>query len=212
MKILLVDKDGTITKPIDGRFTNTPDNQEPIGGAYEFLERFSLMGYSIAVVSNQGGVGAGHKSLEDATAEMRRMLDLFPMVDIACFCPDKPIPKWLRWIPIVQWFRSQCHVVSRTGGDYPLDFHLFDEDFILAGGKSRHAVFRKPGALMLWCAVHDQVRHSSRLADVENLVMVGDRPEDYLASHHYPFECSFISASAIPIFNKFSLLEHGIGH
>lgn len=200
LRILLMDKDGSIVEPIEGKFSNTPENQKPKDGAYEFLERFAAMGYLIAVVSNQGGVGCGYKTLDDAIAEMKVMLEFFPMIDIACFCPDCPLPWWMRWSSI--FTKSRCHVVSRHS-DYVFDSAPLDEDFISAGGKSRAAKFRKPGSLMLWLAVRQLcTRNMASMADIESLVMMGDRPEDYQASAGYPSTCSYGDARAIPILNQ----------
>ncbi len=99
-KLLLLDKDGTLVKPRSGNeFVQHPEDQELIPGVAEAIERYAADGWAMAIVSNQGGVSAGYKTLDDAIAEMRYCLKLLPQISTAYFCPDDG--KW-------------CHIV-RSG-------------------------------------------------------------------------------------------------
>jgi len=89
MKILLLDKDGTLVVPASGaKFTNEPLDQAALPGVHEAIARFVADGYKPVIVSNQGGVEKGHKSLESAILEMQFALELFPAVTEAYFCPN----------------------------------------------------------------------------------------------------------------------------
>ena len=87
--LLLLDKDGTLVKPKSGaQFVNAPTDQEPLPSVIETLTSYSAKGAGLVIISNQGGIAAGHKSLESAIAEMRFCLELFPQIKEAYFCPD----------------------------------------------------------------------------------------------------------------------------
>ena len=88
-KILFVDLDGTIRRPKSGeKFIQSPIDQEPIPGAKEAIAKYASEGYLIVGVTNQGGVAAGHKSLEDCIKEQQKTLNLFPQIHSILFCPD----------------------------------------------------------------------------------------------------------------------------
>jgi D-glycero-D-manno-heptose 1,7-bisphosphate phosphatase len=94
-KLLMVDLDGTIRRPIRGEFINTPYNQEPIPKAYDRLHQYLTHRYEIVGISNQGGctainpeTGKTYKTIDGAIDEMRVTLVQFPMLDYILFCPD----------------------------------------------------------------------------------------------------------------------------
>lgn len=87
--ILFCDIDGTLTETISGEtFKRHPHDVKIISGADNAIADFVKSGYKCVGVSNQGGVGAGHKSLEDAIAEMKYTQELFPDLEKILFCPD----------------------------------------------------------------------------------------------------------------------------
>lgn len=65
-KLLLTDCDGTISKPITGKWIKPYNNQRIIEGAESAIAHFACMGYTIIGVSNQAGVATGHKNLADS--------------------------------------------------------------------------------------------------------------------------------------------------
>ncbi len=88
IKLAILDKDGTLTETISGeRFVQSPTDQKLISGVEQAIAKLIAEGYTLAIASNQGGVGAGHKSLEDAIAEMRYAMQLTG-ISIAFFCPN----------------------------------------------------------------------------------------------------------------------------
>ena len=87
--LLILDKDGTLTKPASGqKFIQTPQDQQVLPGVEEALGHYQSQGCVCVIASNQGGVAAGHKTIDEAIAEMRYCLELLPQIDRAYFCPD----------------------------------------------------------------------------------------------------------------------------
>ncbi len=77
-KLLLLDLDGTCREPASGeKFIQHPLDQRVIFGADKGVAHAHKQGWTIIAISNQGGVAAGHKLLEDAIAESHYTL-----------CPD----------------------------------------------------------------------------------------------------------------------------
>jgi len=90
-KILLLDKDGALVVPASrAKFVNIPTDQKPMDGVNNAIDYYLKNDWNLIIISNQGGVAAGHKSLEDAIAEMKFALGLFPAIDEAYFCPCDP--------------------------------------------------------------------------------------------------------------------------
>ncbi|MBD2156270.1 HAD-IIIA family hydrolase [Leptolyngbya sp. FACHB-16] len=90
MKLLILDKDGTLVKSCSGQeFIQAPDDQELFPGVYSVLQKWRDDGWKMAIASNQGGVAEGYKSLESAIEEVRYCLYLgSPMIEVGCLCPD----------------------------------------------------------------------------------------------------------------------------
>lgn len=87
-KIFFFDLDGTLRQSKSGKtFINEPDDQQPIVGAKEAIAYYSDSFICIGI-TNQGGVAAGHKSLESAIEEQRITLELFPELSEIFFCPS----------------------------------------------------------------------------------------------------------------------------
>jgi len=125
-KIFFFDLDGTLRQPKSGKtFINEPDDQKPIAGASEAIAHYSDSFICIGI-TNQGGVAAGHKSIESAIEEQRITLKLFPELSEIFFCPN--------------WGES-CYQISR--GNVPLSFEA------PIGGDSLKVSCRKPGHGML---------------------------------------------------------------
>ena len=77
MKLLVLDKDGTLTRTKSGHtFVQHPEDQVLIDGVVEAIAAYTADGWTMAIASNQGGVAAGHKTLEEAIAEMQYAMEL----------------------------------------------------------------------------------------------------------------------------------------
>ena len=77
MKILFLDLDGTVRQPKSGaKFINDPEDQEIIPGADKAIAHFKNQDWMLIGVTNQGGVAAGHKSIQDAIQEQKITLEI----------------------------------------------------------------------------------------------------------------------------------------
>lgn len=75
--LIVFDKDGTLIKPLSGGpWVDYPEDQILIEGVKDRLKELRDAGWVMAIASNQGGVAAGHKSLDDAADEMFEAMKL----------------------------------------------------------------------------------------------------------------------------------------
>ena len=151
MKLLILDKDGTLTTTASGEtFVQHPEDQVLLPGVAEALQRYQDEGWKVAIASNQGGVAAGHKSLDEAVAEMRYCITLLPSkVPFSFLCPDFQGEEC--------WMLDGAELIALHGVDVNLSFE-----------KS----FRKPSPGMIFAA------RAMQLREVLKTLFVGDRPED----------------------------------
>lgn len=161
-KLLILDKDGTLVKPrsVD-RFPQHPQDQELLPNVSETLERYAAEGWTMAIASNQGGVAAGYKTLEDAIEEMK-YCSRISGIDHILFCPD--------------FEGNQCYSVARNrmskDGDYSvLSSKHFKREFQFPDFPGQ---YRKPNPGMLEILII--------LNMVDKCLYVGDRPEDEAAA------------------------------
>ncbi|BAZ39369.1 putative hydrolase, HAD-superfamily, subfamily IIIA [Calothrix sp. NIES-4101] len=158
MKLLLLDKDGTLTIPHSGKaFPEEAWDQSPILGVKEAIGRYRAKGFMPIIISNQGGVERGYKSLEECKAEMRYAMLLFPEIKEAFFCPN--------------FAGSDCWRIWGKGSDYEI---LYNADSWTVQQLDIINQFRKPypGMLKLACDVHG----------ADEAIFVGDRKEDEQAA------------------------------
>lgn len=88
-KLLLVDLDNTIRQPLsDNKFISHPQDQQIIPDAAKAIAHYHEQGWAIVGITNQGGVAAGHKSLEDCLKEQAYTLELCPHLGAIIFCVD----------------------------------------------------------------------------------------------------------------------------
>jgi D-glycero-D-manno-heptose 1,7-bisphosphate phosphatase len=147
--IIFLDLDGTLRKTISGKtFINKPQDQKAIEGTQKALSYYQEKGFLLIGITNQGGVAAGHKSMESALEEQRITLELFPELSEIFFCPN--------------WGES-CYQLSR--GNQPLEFSA------PLSGDGTPISCRKPGHGMILIAARP-------LAELADCWMIGDRPED----------------------------------
>ena len=58
MKLLILDRDGTLNVPKDD-FITSPEDWVPLPGALEAVARLNQAGWRVVIVSNQPGIGRG---------------------------------------------------------------------------------------------------------------------------------------------------------
>lgn len=162
MKLLLLDKDGTIVTPKSGaKFVKTPWDQEPIPGVSEKLEKYRSEGWTIVVCSNQGGIEAGYKTEPEAIQEMRFCLELFPQIEECYFAPDMKGNYCIRYWRNEEWSENCITYSPNSVQTKELDLQ----------GEYRKP---KPGMLLMAIDVHG--------ASLGDCLYVGDRPEDEQAA------------------------------
>ena len=149
MKLLLLDLDGTLREPASREnFPQHPKDFICIPGASEALNNYLRNGYIAVGITNQGGVAAGYKSLKDCFVEQEFTFSLFPQLESILFCPD---------FEGQQCYRCYC-------GEQTFDVSSKYPDLL--------GTYRKPNPGMLNIAIN------SNEADLNDCLMVGDRPED----------------------------------
>lgn len=154
-KLLLLDKDGTLISPRSGaKFVGDPWDQTPLPNVADTLKRYAAEGWEMAIISNQAGVAAGHKSLANCILEMKFCLELFPQIKEAYFCPD--------------FEGNECwRVWESCDEEYQISYNQNSRETISLeiAGK-----YRKPSPGMLDLA--------ASFYNFEEIIYVGDRPED----------------------------------
>jgi D-glycero-D-manno-heptose 1,7-bisphosphate phosphatase len=123
-KILFCDVDGTLTGTLSGAtFKSHPRDVLVLPGVENALAHYAKEGYLIVGISNEGGVGAGHKKLEAAFEEKQYTCLLLPPWEAIYFCPD---------------FAGQ--VLYRAARHTAIEFKV---------ESGKYSSFRKPGAGMI---------------------------------------------------------------
>lgn len=169
MKLLILDKDGTLVKPISGgSFVQSPCDQELLSGVANTLARYQHSGWQMAIASNQGGVASWHKTLDDAIEEMFFAMALTKIQTAAI-----------------------AHSYEDEGYGEFVSLTLFDDGSkdhrVMTNGKLR---FRKPEPGMIKWLVrqHDPFAFPPREArnhdykEGVDILFIGDRPEDEQAA------------------------------
>jgi D-glycero-D-manno-heptose 1,7-bisphosphate phosphatase len=93
MKLIILDRDGTINMDRDD-YVKSADEWLPLDGALEAIAKLNQAGYTIAVATNQSGLGRGLYSMKELNAMHDKMQRLLKMVggrvDSIFFCPHNP--------------------------------------------------------------------------------------------------------------------------
>jgi D-glycero-D-manno-heptose 1,7-bisphosphate phosphatase len=172
-KLLILDKDGTLVRPKSGeKFVQHPEDQELIPGVSDAIARYAADGWMMAIASNQGGVDAGYKTLEDAIAEMQYAM-MLSEIECAFFCPDMD--------------GKQCYsIIAASTLTWACDVKALHRRAVFP--LYRLASYRKPGFGMLqeaasyWSSSHWELMTYKGFRPEAQILMVGDRPEDQQAA------------------------------
>ena len=93
MKLIILDRDGTINHDRDD-YVKSADEWLPLDGALEAIAKLNQAGYTIAVATNQSGIGRGLYDMAALNAmhdKMHRLLrEAGGRVDSIFFCPHNP--------------------------------------------------------------------------------------------------------------------------
>ena len=152
--LIILDKDATLVEPASGnKFVQHPQDQQLLPNVAELLKRYYEDGWDIGMATNQGGVEAGHKTLEEAQQEVEYCMELLPYFSIAVFCPT--------FEGETAWFKASSKMQMRW-----FEIHKF--------WVKEPSGFRKPDAGML--------RLIAGTDKYDRILYVGDRPEDEAAA------------------------------
>ena len=92
VRILFLDRDGTLNRSPEGRPPNDPAEVELLPNVAPTLRAYAARGWRLVIVTNQGGVAFGYMSEEEAWAVHRAVLDRLPVsVDASYLCPHHPL-------------------------------------------------------------------------------------------------------------------------
>jgi D-glycero-D-manno-heptose 1,7-bisphosphate phosphatase len=91
--LLLLDRDGVINRDSD-QYIKSVDEWQPLPGSLEAIARLTRAGFTLAVVTNQSGVGRGLFDERTLAAIHRAMLDAVARAGGAIagvyYCPHRP--------------------------------------------------------------------------------------------------------------------------
>lgn len=94
MKLVILDRDGTINRDGDSTYIRSPDEWEPLPGALEAVARLTHAGWHVVLASNQSGLGRGLFDVAMLNAIHARMLrelaKLGGRIDAIFYCPHAP--------------------------------------------------------------------------------------------------------------------------
>ena len=161
MALLILDKDGTLTKPKSGgKFPKSFEDQVLRLGVVDGLKRLTALNTRFGIATNQCCVEAGFKTVDEAKSEVEYCIQLLAAegiaVEAAALCPD--------------FDGKICHLWFCDWGSW--------QEF-------KHEFFRKPGGGML-NLLAEFILGDQR--DREFKQYTGDRPEDRAAAVSAGFE------------------------
>ena len=92
VRILFLDRDGTLNRSPDGRPPNDACEVELMTNVTSTLIHYVTEGWRLVIVTNQGGVAFGYLSEDEAWAIHQTVLDRLPVpVDASYLCPHHPM-------------------------------------------------------------------------------------------------------------------------
>lgn len=93
MKLIILDRDGVINQDSDA-YIKTLDEWIPLPGSIDAMARLSKAGWTVAVATNQSGVGRGYYSEATLQSMHDRLCQLVAeqggKVDLIRYCPHAP--------------------------------------------------------------------------------------------------------------------------
>ena len=124
MALVILDRDGVINEDSDA-FIKRLDEWIPLPGSIDAIARLSRGGYSVAVATNQSGLGRGLFGIAELEAMHRRLLQLViaagGMIDGIYYCPHRPdegcTPSPETWAspwPERRWWGTACGIWRRA--------------------------------------------------------------------------------------------------
>lgn len=199
MKALFLSLDLTIRESASGKKPiKIPGDQQLIKGATEAIKHFADCGYLIIGITNQDGVAAGWKSLQDCLVEQQITLDLCPDISKIYFCPDRE-GKQLGVVNrdrggLIDLERKGCSFVRQrraklgveVGSTRCPEASLLPIPQLATIPVSQHSSFRKPGMGMIEYAL------DTHKIELKESLMVGGQDSDRQCAEK--INCAFMWA------------------
>lgn len=92
-RILVLDRDGVINQD-SAAYITTPEEWRPITGSIDAIARAKHAGFTIAIATNQSGLGRGYFSKDDLDAMHGKLQALLEQqqahIDLIAYCPHLP--------------------------------------------------------------------------------------------------------------------------
>lgn len=92
-KLIILDRDGVINRDSDA-YVKSVDEWIPLDGSIDAIARLSQAGYTIAIATNQSGLGRGYFDLDDLEAMHAKLVELVEAAggELAgiFYCPHTP--------------------------------------------------------------------------------------------------------------------------
>lgn len=93
MKLIILDRDGVINYDSE-HYIKTPDEWRPLPGSLETIAKLKKAGFTVAVATNQSGVGRGYYDLATLNKIHDKMQTALAkhnaQIDLIVFCPHTP--------------------------------------------------------------------------------------------------------------------------
>jgi D-glycero-D-manno-heptose 1,7-bisphosphate phosphatase len=93
MKLIILDRDGTINRDSD-HYIKSADDWEPLPGALQAIAKLNHAGWHVVIASNQSGLGRGLFDVAALNAIHTKMHKLLAAqgarIDAVFFCPHSP--------------------------------------------------------------------------------------------------------------------------
>ena len=92
-KLIILDRDGVINYD-SVHYIKSPEEWHPIPGSLEAIARLKKAGFSVAVATNQSGIGRKYYTEETLAAIHQKMQTMLAVqnaqIDLICYCPHLP--------------------------------------------------------------------------------------------------------------------------
>lgn len=112
MKLIILDRDGVINEDSDN-YIKSPQEWIPIPGSLEALGRLTSLCYTIAIATNQSGIGRGYYDIPTLNAmheKMRALAEPFGgVIDLIQYCPHTPDDNCLCRKPLPGMIQTIAH-------------------------------------------------------------------------------------------------------
>lgn len=162
-KYILLDRDGTVI--YDKHYLHDPDEVELLPGAIEGLKAMVAMGFGLAILTNQSGVGRGYYDEASVNACNGRMAELLKphgiTFDGVYHCPHTP--------------EEDCHCRKPKPGlmEQAVEALGFDpaESFMIGDKEADMGVGRNTGATTILVRTGKGEAHEERCKDIADHVV-----------------------------------------